>query len=81
VDKEFGRIIALVADRTRSDIGSLARLVKEHCDEKDREEFSTAIAQVVYEISHELMDRVFDKFPEIKVEMEANLKKYGRSYY
>jgi hypothetical protein len=34
-----------------------------------------AIAQVVYEISHELMDRVFNKLPEIKVEMEDNLKK------
>lgn len=81
MDKEIARIIALVADRTRGDIGRLAPLVKEHCDEKSHEEFSLAIGQVVYEISHELMDRVFDKFPDIKSEMEDRLKKYGRSYY
>jgi hypothetical protein len=81
MNKEIARIIALVADRTRSDIGSLARLVKEHCDEESHKEFSMAIGQVVYEISHELMDRVFDKFPDIRSEMEDRLKKYGRSYY
>jgi hypothetical protein len=81
MDKEIARIIALVADRTRSDIGGLARIVKEHCDKESHEEFSMAIGQVVYEISHELMDRVFDKFPDIRSEMENRVKKYGRSYY
>lgn len=81
MNKDIAKIIALVADRTRSDIGRLAPLVKEHCDKESHEEFSMAIGQVVYEISHELMDRVFEKFPDIKTEMEDRLKKYGRSYY
>jgi hypothetical protein len=81
MDREVALMVALTAARVRVEFGDLIPVLKEHADAETHRTFVIALARVMTEINSELIDRVFDMFPDIKSEFESRHNKYGRTYY
>jgi hypothetical protein len=80
MDREFALIATMTALRARDSIGELAPLLKKISSEKSDEEVKLALGSAIFEIGL-FLDKIFEKYPDIKMECEERLKKYGRSYY
>jgi hypothetical protein len=74
MDRELAQMVANTAIRARSELGGLIPVLEKFGDNENDEPNKMAIASEIYEIGL-VTDRVFEKFPDLKVEFEARLEK------
>lgn len=80
MDQELAQMVTMTASRARVALGDLMVLLKDHGDDEKDGPVKLAIAAAIYEIGS-IEDYVFKEHPRLKVEFDARLDKYGRSYY
>lgn len=78
MDKEVAEYVVRVAFGSESSLNDLIPLLKEHCSDEEYKKFSKRIASVSARISLEILDLVYDEFPEIRRELDEKVRKYGR---
>ncbi len=81
MDRDVAQMIATTAARCAQEVGNLAPLVRQHCNDEEYEKLSQAIGSSVYELMEGLMGAVFKMFPELEAEAKDRLERYGRSYF
>jgi hypothetical protein len=77
VDKDLARILATAGMRASKDLGDLVPLVAEFLPENS--ELRIGIAKVISEIGSKVLDPAFGAHPELRLEFEERVKKYGRT--
>ena len=80
MDKELAKIVALTAFRSSADINNLIPMLKEHCSEDECRDFGIAIATASTEINLQILQKVFAMYPELSVEFDQQVRKYGRPF-
>lgn len=80
MEKDLARIVALTAFRSSADINNLIPLLKEHCSEEECRNFGVAIATASAGISQEILQKIFALYPEIAVEFDKQISKYGHPF-
>jgi hypothetical protein len=81
VDSDLAKFIALTAFRSSADLGNLVPFMKEHCDnDAEYREFALAVAAASAEIHKLVLQKVFALHPELEVDFEEKLKKFGRIF-
>jgi hypothetical protein len=73
VDQDLASIILGSCIRAAREIGDLAHVVP-----KERTDLKQGIAEIVHEIHSSLVEKITNEFPDLKVDMERKLAKYGR---
>lgn len=73
VDQDLATILIGSCVKAARDIGDLAHVIP-----KERDDLKQSIAEVVFSIHANIIDRVVDELPELKIDMERRLAKYGR---
>jgi len=79
MDRDLARMVAGNAIIAARQLGDLALLIKDRCDDKEREVLKLAIGSAVY-AAMELQKRVFELSPGLREEFEQRLAKYDRTY-
>ena len=80
MERELAKLIALTAFRSSAEINNLVPILKEQCSDADYRSFAMAIASASTEIGQQLLNKVYSLYPDIKGELEARVKKYGRAF-
>jgi hypothetical protein len=80
MEKDLAKLVALTAFRSSADINNLIPLLKEHCNEEEYREFVVAIATASAVIGQELLQKIFALHPEISVEFDRQISKYGHPF-
>lgn len=78
MERMLGKIVAVAALRSSSELNNLVPLLKERCDDAEYEEMRDALADVSLAISRELLQRIFRRFPDLESELDAHYQQYGR---
>jgi len=78
MEKELALHVIRTALRSAGSLEELLPLLKEHCDEKEYDEYRMAIATAIYNINNELTSRAFSAHPQLEEEVEIRINKYGR---
>lgn len=73
MNDDLALIIAGVCIKSAREIGDLCRLIPD-----DRRDLKLASASTVHHIYQNLIDVIFDEFPNLKADMERRLKEYDR---
>jgi hypothetical protein len=73
VDQDLASIIAGSCIRAAREIGDLAHVIPQ-----ERVDLKQSVAAIVHEIHSTLIDEITNEFPDLKVDMERKLAKYGR---
>ena len=77
MDKDLARHVARVGFSTMNQLSHLLELLKDQCDPEEYQTYLKAIGTVGASISTEMISRVVALYPELEVEIEAKIKKYG----
>jgi hypothetical protein len=78
MNKELAKYIAKVAFKASADLGAIIPFIKEHCSQEEYEDIAFAIASATAGIGQDVLNLLFNKFPDIKREFDNDIKKYGR---
>jgi hypothetical protein len=78
MEKELAKHVIRAAFQSASRLEDLLPLLKEHCDETEYGEYRMAIAKAIYGIQNELLKKAFSAHPQLEVEIESDINKYGR---
>ena len=78
MERELAKHIAVTGFRSASLLQELLTLLKEHCDQTEYKQYAKAIASVSAEISLEILNPIFQKNPDLKIEIENKIKKFGK---
>ena len=77
MEKALAKYVAAVAIRSSTQLTSLVPLLKGQCDPEEYKTYAIALASAAGHLNTELVNLVFSKYPEIKNEVEDEIKKYG----
>lgn len=77
MEKEIAHHMAYEAFRISSRLDTLRMVLKEHCGEREYEEFSKVLIRMMTDMHGHLMHPVFRKYPDIQEEMDHKINKYG----
>jgi hypothetical protein len=80
MDKEIAKLIAITAFRSAADINNLVPFLKEYCSESKSRDFGIAIATASTKISPQILRKIFAMHPELEVEFDMQIQKYGRPF-
>jgi hypothetical protein len=78
MDKELALHIVRTAFRSAAALDELFPLLQHNCGDEEAKAYGLAIASAVAHIHRELTNRVFSSLPELQVEVETQIRKYGR---
>ena len=78
MNKELAKHIARIAFKASADLGDVIPFVKERCSQEEYEEIAFAIASATAGIGQDVLNLLFDKFPDIKRDFDNDIKEYGR---
>lgn len=79
MDEQIARHVARVAFRASADLGELIPLVKAHCSADEYKKLGHAIASATAVVGVEVLNLVFEAYPDLKREFDENIKKYGKA--
>lgn len=77
MDRDVATIVTTAVTYSISHLAELVPFLKENCEPETYRTFLDAISRAIYETGL-VRECAFDRFPDIKEEMEARLNKYGR---
>lgn len=77
MEKELARYVVNVAIRSSTHLTSLLPLLKEHCGSEEYKTYAIAIAAAIEGINSEVSELVFSRFPEMRQEIDEEIRKYG----
>jgi hypothetical protein len=80
MEKDLAKIVALTAFRSSADLNNLIPLLKEHCSEDECRTFGIAIATASSAIGQEILQKIFALYPEISMEFDKQIGKYGHPF-
>lgn len=80
MDRDLAGIIISACYRSTRELGDLAPLIKEHCEESDYLALRTAIGSAIYDILENIATHAASKYPDLKAEIESRIEKYGRAF-
>jgi len=66
MDRELARHVLMAGFRSASALQDLVPVLKKHCDPNEFDEYVKAIASVSFEITTEIFNKIFDKYPDLK---------------
>jgi hypothetical protein len=78
MDKKIAQHVAKTAFRASADLGSVIPLLKEHCSTEEYEKLRLPIATVSASIGLDILNLIFEYFPDIKQEFDEDIKLYGK---
>jgi len=78
MDKRIARHIVAISFKAVEPLQQMLPFLKEHCAEDEYKAYSLAVANVLAEVTLELNNKVFAAHPELKNEIDEDIKKYGR---
>lgn len=78
MDRDIAKHVVDIAFRSASSLADLIPLLKEHCSEEEYKKLLKGIAAVSASINIELLNQIYEYFPDIKIDLEAKIQKYGR---
>ena len=78
MDRELAKHVLTVGFHSTALLESLLPVLKEHCDDAEFQEFLKAVGSVIAEVGFELFNRVFERYPDLKAEVDTKIHKYGR---
>src|ERR1700722_19005267 len=68
MEQELAKHVVITGFRSASTLQELIPLLKKHCDPAIYEQYAKAISSVSAEISMEILNPIFQQYPEIKQE-------------
>jgi len=74
MERELAKHVVATGFRSASVLQELVPLLKPHCDPNEYEKYARAIASVSAEISTEILNPIFDQFPDLKSEVEQKIR-------
>jgi len=80
VDKDLATLIIAAGNRSARELGDISPLIREYCNEDDRNVLQLAIGRAIFEIVENVIGYVSSRNPDLKAEMEHRLKKYHRRF-
>lgn len=78
MNKELARYVAKTAFQSSEELYDLVLFLKEFCSENEYKAYATSVASAAFEIRTKILEQVFSEFPDLKVEFESNIEKYGK---
>jgi hypothetical protein len=78
VDKDLARHVLMVALRSSGSLTGLLPLLKQHCRPDEYDLYKMAIARSAAEINIEILRKIFDEHPDLKAEIDGQIKKFGK---
>jgi hypothetical protein len=79
MEKDLAKFVALTAFRSAADLGNLVPMLQ-GCDETERKELGMALAMASAEINRQVLQKIFERFPELSEEFEEKIRKFGRPF-
>jgi len=80
MNQDLALMVEMTASRARVALGELIPLLKEFGDEGADEPVKQAIASAIYEVGL-VADKVYELYPDLKVQADSRRERYGRSYF
>lgn len=78
MDKDLAKHVASMTFRAMAQLQEVVPILKAHCDADEYDQYLKAIGSVVAVAATELLDRIYEAYPEIETEFEAKISKYGK---
>jgi len=78
MERELAKHVVVTGFRSSSVLQELIPLLKKHCNPDEYEQFAKAIASVIAETSLEILNPIFQKYPDLKEEVDKKIDKYGK---
>jgi len=78
MNKDVAREIIRASFRSERELENLSGFLKERCGPNDYKELVRSIAIAIDGINVELVKKALTMFPDLKLEMESNLKRTGQ---
>jgi hypothetical protein len=80
VDRDIAKIILNATYRSGRELADLVPFVKEHCDERDYERISIAIATVLHDLGSTIQQPIYQEHPDVECEIEDRVERFGRTF-
>lgn len=79
MDKDLAKFIAITAFRSAADLGNLIPMLQS-CEEAERREMGVALAAASAEVNRQVLQKIFEKFPDLAEEFDRKIQKFGRPF-
>jgi len=79
MNKDIAREIIRASFKCGSELESLLPALKKGCSAKDYNDYTRRVAKAIDGIQSALLNDTLKRFPELKSEIEQNLKRTGRA--
>lgn len=76
--RSIAKHVARVGFQASADIGNLIYLLKKNCSQDEYDRFSKAISAASAEINIQIINMIFQDFPDLKDEFDKDVELYGR---
>lgn len=80
MERDLARHVVAVGFHSLSLLESLIPILKKHCDQNEYSEYLKGIGAVSAEMSSEILNKVFQQYPELEREVESKIKQYGQFF-
>ena len=77
MERKLARYIAATTVRSSSNISAMIPLIRAHSSSHEYEHYSKAIASIVAEASLQILNKIFEEHPDLKVELDQEIQSYG----
>lgn len=78
MERELARHVIKTGFHSLSVLDSLIPLLREHCQPPEFDQYLKAIASISAEMSLEIFNKIFQQYPDLKGDVENQVKKYGQ---
>ena len=77
MDKDLARHVAHVALASATRLKSATHALERHCAPDELAVYRQAIAKVTACVDHEILDKIYAAYPDLRGEIETRIAKYG----
>jgi hypothetical protein len=78
VERELAKHVIEVGFNSSRLLEDLIPLLHNHCNREEGEKFIKAVASVLAEIGSEIFNKIYEQYPDLKIEVESKIQKYGK---
>ena len=78
MNPEFARLIVNSAMKISTELESIVPLLKVHASSEEEKELTSRISTTIEQINTDILQHIYEKFPEIEQNVHTLMDKFGR---